>query len=179
MEDIHERYKHMAYIEIGKAVNTHGLKGELKIESWSDFDEIRYTPGNFVWLKRGKELIRLKVKSFRVHKGYSLVSFEELKDINEAEPFKNCVVYVDENDRQELPEGEYYFDELTGMDVYDEEGNYIGEVISVEETNGAQDNLRVQRDGKPDALIPNVPAFVKEVNMEENKITIHVIGGLL
>ena len=169
----------MAYIEIGKAVNTHGLKGELKIESWSDFDEIRYTPGNTVWLEKDGDMNAVTVKSFRVHKGYSLVAFEELKDINEAEPYKNCIVYVDENDRQELPEGEYYFDELTGMEVKDEEGTLVGEVISVEETNGAQDNLRVKWAGKPDALIPNIPAFVKDVNPEENTITIHVIEGLL
>ncbi len=169
----------MGFIEIGKAVNTHGLKGELKIESWSDFDDIRYTPGNTVYLEKGQEMIAATVKSFRVHKGYSLVSFAEFKDINEAEPFKNCVVYVDENDRQELPEGEFYFDELIGMEVRDEEGNRIGEVISVEETSGAQDNLRVEREGKPDALIPNVPAFIKNVDQEANVITVHVIEGLL
>lgn len=169
----------MAYIEIGKAVNTHGLKGELKIESWSDFDEIRYAPGNTVYIEKGGKMTALSVKSFRTHKGYSLVSFEEVKDINEAELFKNCIVYVDENDRQELPEGEYYFDELTGMEVYDEDGNRIGEVIAVEETNGAQDNLRVARENLSDALIPNVPAFVKEVDMDEKRITVHVIEGLL
>jgi len=169
----------MEYIEIGRAVNTHGIRGELKIESWSDFDEIRYTPGNTVYLEKGEEMVPLTVKSFRVHKGYSLVSFEELPDINAAEPYKGCIVYVDDDDRQELEEGEYYFDELIGLKARDEEGNPIGEVIAVEETSGAQDNLRVKREDGREVLIPNVPAFVKDVDLDQGTITIHVIEGLL
>ena len=53
----------MTYIEIGKAINTHGLKGELKIESWSDFDEIRYTPGNKIYIGRNDEMQAFTVLS--------------------------------------------------------------------------------------------------------------------
>ncbi len=169
----------MALIEIGKAVNTHGLKGELKIESWSDFDEIRYQPGNTIYLAREEEAEPFTVRSYRRHKQFALVAFEELPDINAAEAYKGSIVCVDEADRHELPEGQYYFDQLVGLMVQDEDGCPIGEVIAVEETNGAQDNLRVAREGKRDALIPNVPAFVKQVDLEAKTITIHVIEGLL
>jgi 16S rRNA processing protein RimM len=169
----------MAYIEIGKAVNTHGLKGELKIESWSDFDDIRYAPGNKVYIGRGEELQPFTVRSYRPHKGYALVAFEELPDINAAEPYKGCVIYVDAADRQALEDGEYYFDELIGLLVEDEDGRHIGEVIAVEETNGAQDNLRVAREGNSDVLIPNIPEFVKHVDTDVKVITIHVVPGLL
>ena len=169
----------MAYIEIGRAVNTHGLKGELKIESWSDFDEIRYQPGNRIYLVRDDEIRSFTVRSYRPHKGFALVSFEELGDINAAEPFKGYTVCVDEHDRHELPEGEYYYDQLIGLLVQDEDGRHIGEVAAVEETNGAQDNLRVKRENNSDALIPNVPAFVKNVDLDVKVITIHVIEGLL
>ena len=169
----------MAYIEIGRAVNTHGLRGELKIESWSDFDDIRYQPGNTIYLVREGEVNAFTVRSYRPHKGFALVAFEELEDINAAEPFKGYTVYVDEMDRHELPEGEYYYDQLIGLLVQDEDGRHIGEVIAVEETNGAQDNLRVKRENNSDALIPNVPAFVKNVDLDVKVITIHVIEGLL
>lgn len=169
----------MTYIEIGKAINTHGLKGELKIESWSDFDEIRYTPGNKIYIGRNDEMQAFTVKSYRPHKGYALVAFEELPDINAAERFKGCVLYVDAADRHALGEGEYYFDELIGLMVEDEDGRHIGEVIAVEETNGAQDNLRVAREGNSDVLIPNIPEFVKKVDTEVKVITIHVVPGLL
>lgn len=169
----------MALIEIGRAVNTHGLKGELKIESWSDFDEIRYRPGNTIYLDREGEAVPFTVRSYRPHKHFSLVAFEELPDISAAEQYKGAIVCVDEADRHELPEGQYYFDQLIGLTAEDEAGNCIGEVIAVEETNGAQDNLRVQRDNQRDCLIPNVPFFVKNVDLEKGVITIHVIEGLL
>ena len=169
----------MELIELGKIVNTHGLKGELKIESWSDFDEERYQKGNTIYVIRNEEAMPFTVRSYRPHKGFALVAFEELSDINAAEPYKGCIVGMDAADRPDLPEGEYYFDQLIGLIVIDEAGTEIGEVTAVEETNGAQDNLRVARDGQKDVLIPNVPAFVKNVDMEEGTITVHVIEGLL
>ena len=169
----------MAYIEIGRAVNTHGLKGELKIESWSDFDEIRYQPGNTVYLVKDDREIPFTVRSYRPHKHFALVAMEELPDINAAEAYKGCIVCIDEHDRPDLPEGQYYFDQLIGLMVQDEDGRHIGQVIAVEETNGAQDNLRVERENNSDALIPNVPAFVKNVDLDVKVITIHVIEGLL
>ena len=75
----------MKYIRIGKMINTHGIKGEAKIYSYSDFDDERYAKGNTVWMKHGDEMIPLTVKTYRVHKGFLLVSFEELKDINPVE----------------------------------------------------------------------------------------------
>ncbi len=169
----------MGYIRIGTIINTHGLKGEAKIESYSDFDEIRYEKGNTVLILVNDELVPATVRSFRVHKGYPLVAFEEYPTINEIEPLKNCDVYILDSDRHELPEGEYYFDELIGMEVEDEEGHLIGTVIDVEETNGAQNNLRVEREGQSDVLIPNVPFFVKKIDEDANRITVHVIEGLL
>ncbi len=169
----------MALIEIGRAVNTHGLKGEMKIESWSDFEEIRYTPGNTVYIDKDGNVQAFTVRSYRPHKGYALVAFEELPDISAAEPYKGGIICVDEADRHELPEGEYYYDELIGLMVQDEDGRHIGQVVAVEETNGAQDNLRVAREGNSDALIPNIPEFVKNVDLDVKVITIHVINGLL
>ena len=166
-------------IHIGKLVNTHGLKGELKIESWSDFDEIRYAKGSTVYIDYQDELIEVHPVSYRVHKGYALVAFEGLQDINLVEKYKTCEILIADSDRQDLPEGEYYVDELIGMTVKDEEGNLIGTVIDVEETRGAQNNLRVERKGMKDALIPYVPEFITDIDDVEGVITVHVIEGLL
>ena len=169
----------MEYIAIGKIVNTHGLKGELKIESWSDFDEIRYAKGSTVYIDYQDELIEVHPVSYRVHKGYALVAFEGLQDINLVEKYKTCEILIADSDRQDLPEGEYYVDELIGMTVKDEEGSLIGTVIDVEETRGAQNNLRVEREGMKDALIPYVPEFITDIDDEKGVITVHVIEGLL
>lgn len=169
----------MNYYQIGKIIGTHGLKGEVKIYSTSDFDDERYEIGNTVYLYHEGTYQPFIVASYRIHKGNPLVSFVDFQDINLIEKYKGALVCVSEEDRGELPEGYYYQDELIGMKVYREEGDYIGTIIDVEETNGAQNNLRVLREDESSVLIPNVPAFVKSVDKEENRMVIHVIEGLL
>lgn len=169
----------MAYICIGQAVNTFGLKGELKIQSYSDFDDIRYQKGNTVYLFYENQYLPFQISSFRVHKGYSMISFCGYEDINQIEKYKNCPVFIQDTDQKDLPEGEYYVHQLIGLSVQDEQGQLIGKVTDVEETSGAQNNLRIRRDGKADCLIPNIPEFIKKVDLENQMITIHVIEGLL
>lgn len=169
----------MNWIRIGKIINTHGIKGELKIESWSDFDHERYQKGNTVYFQHGQQQLPFTVKSFRKHGAFSLVCFEEIRDINEAEIYKNDEVMIAENERKELTDGNYYRNEIEGLSAFDEEGNLIGIITAVEETRGAQNNLRIQRAGGEDVLVPFVPLFIKSVDLKHKTITIHVIAGLL
>ncbi|MBR0214384.1 MAG: PRC-barrel domain-containing protein, partial [Solobacterium sp.] len=83
------------------------------------------------------------------------------------------------SDRPPLPEGQFYMPDLNGLEVQDEEGNVLGEVIDVEPTNGAQDNLRVEREDGTTFLVPYVPAFIVDVDIEAEVIVVHVIEGLL
>lgn len=169
----------MDFIEIGKIVNTHGLKGELKIESWSSFDSIRYKKGNTVYLNINKEYVPFIVNSYREHKGYVLVTFEGLQDINLVEKYKTYIVYIDKDSRDELEDDEYYSDDLVDLDVLDDDGNAIGKVIAVEFTNGAQDNLRVETKNNKEFLVPYVDEFILDVNIDEGYIQIHLMDGLL
>lgn len=169
----------MEYIEIGKIVNTHGLKGELKIESWSSFDEVRYAKGNTVFLKIDNNYVPFTVATYRSHKGFPLVSFEGLQDINLVEKYKFHIVYIDKDERDELEEDEFYSDELLDLDVLDDDSNKIGTVIAVEFTNCAQDNLRVRTSEGKEFLVPYVDEFILDVNLDENYIQIHLMDGLL
>lgn len=169
----------MNFIKIGKIINTHGLKGEVKIASTSDFDEERYARGNTVYVRYEGSYLPFVCVTYRVHKGFPLVSFQDCQDINAVEKYKNCDVFVDAADRPELEDGRHYVDELIGMQAVDEDGNAIGEVIDVEETLGANDNLRIRKQDQKEVLVPYVPAFIKDVDDEKGIITIHVIEGLL
>lgn len=166
------------YIRIGRMINTHGIKGEIKIRSYSDFDEQRYVKGNTVYMKVNEEMMPLTVKSYRVHKGFPLVSFEELKDINAVEKYRECELYITDDMREELDEG-YYYDELEGLDAYDREGNLLGTTIGIEETNGAQDNLRIETESGKTFLVPYIEEFIVEVDLDENRIVIAMQEGLL
>lgn len=169
----------MDYIRIGKIVNTHGIKGEVKIQSCSDFDAIRYKKGNTVYLFYEGQYLPFLVASFRMHKGFPLVSFQNAQNINDVEKFKECAVFMSNEDRTPLHKGEFYRDELVGLQVNDEAGVKIGIVTAVEETCPGQTHLRIQREEMNDALIPFVPVFIKHVDIAQKVITIHAEEGLL
>ena len=168
----------MQYIKIGKIINTHGIKGELKIRSYSDFDRERYAKGNTVYVHHEGEYIPFTVHSYRVHKGYPLVVFEGYEDINAVEKYKNADVYIETSQRKKLDDGRHYVQDLIGMHVVDEVGKEIGEVLDIEETIGAQKNMRVRTKEK-EVLIPYVPAFIRQVDEEKKEIQVHVVEGLL
>lgn len=169
----------MEYIEIGKIINTHGIKGELKIDSYSDFDDLRFAKGNKIYMEDGNDVKEFEISSYRIHKGYVLITLAGYANINLVEGYKGRYLYMDANDRQELEDGEFYVDELIGMDVADENNNNIGKVVDVEPTNGAQNNIRVEMlDGKS-FLVPYVDAFIIDINEDENTMTIHFEEELL
>lgn len=169
----------MEYIQIGKMVNTHGVKGEVKIMSYSDFDTERYKKGNTVYILKDGKYISFIVQSFRQHKGFSLVTFQGIQNMNEVEQYKECIVYMNKADRKPLANNEYYRDQLLGLEVIDEEGLLIGTIIAVEETTRNQTYLRILRKDKNDALVPYVPLFIRSVDLEKKQIIIHKEEGLL
>lgn len=165
-------------IEIGKIINTHGIKGELKIISSTDFEEERFAVGKRVNIQFGKDLIPMEVASFRRHKGCLLVAFKDLLNINFVEKYKGCVISVDSEGLQELDEDEVYFYQLVDCKVIDEEHNELGSVVEIIETS-AHDILRIRNDEGKEVLIPYVDAFIVDVDVDEKMITVHLIEGFV
>lgn len=165
------------YIHIGRIVNTHGIKGEIKIQSYSDFDAERYQKGNTVYILSENSYIPMQVETFRMHKDMPLVSFQNYQNINLIEKYKNCNVYILEEDRKPLKNG-FYRDQLKDLIVEDENGNVIGRSMFIEETKGAQNNLRIQTETQ-EFLIPFIDEFIKNVDLKEKKIIVHMEEGLL
>lgn len=169
----------MEYICIGKIVNTHGIKGELKISSYSDFDRERYQKGNTVYVRFEGNYLPFTVKTYRTHKGHALVSFENHLDINLVEKYKTCEVYISRVDRKPLQNGKYYRDEIVGLEAYDQNQTLLGTVASIEETLGAQNNIRIRKEDGSSFLVPFVPAFIQNVDLENHAIYIQMQEGLL
>ena len=166
----------MEYVQIGKIVNTFGIKGELKIYCSTDFVSERFKKGSTVYL--GEEYIPVTVKSYRFHKNFLMVLFEGLEDINLVEKYKNLFVYKSKDDIKPLAEGEYYFSDLYDLDVYVEDIR-VGKVMNVEEGVTAN-NLRIltEKDDK-EHLVPFLPVFVEKVDLENKRIDIVDLEGLL
>ncbi len=167
----------METICIGEIVGTHGLKGELKVKSLSGFPSQRFKKGNTVYVQYQEELLSFTISSFRMQQQTVLIVFKDCEDINLVEKFKHCFIYFDKNQIPALKKGEYYYFQLKGLKVADESGHLLGTVVDIEET-GAHNCLRIKAENK-DILVPYVPSFIKEVNLEEGMIMIHVIEGLI
>lgn len=167
------------WFNVGKIVNTHGIRGELRVISKTDFPDERYEKGNKLYIfQDGKEPVEVVVQSRRQHKNFDLLTFEGYHSINEVEPFKGAIIKVPESQLTDLDDGEYYFHEIIGCSVLDEEQQEIG-VIKEILTPGANDVWVVQRKGKKDVLIPYIESVVKEINIEEKTIIITPMEGLI
>ncbi len=164
---------------VGKIVNTHGIKGEVKVLQITDFEE-RFEPGSTVfWVSpNGNETLSLEITSHRMHKNFHMLQFKGYPSINDVERFKGGMLKVSEDQLTELDEGEFYYHQIIGAKVFDEENNEIGEIKEIL-APGANDVWVVKRKGKKDVLIPYIDAIVKEVNMEEKTIIIHPMEGLI
>lgn len=162
----------MDRIIFGKLVNTHGLKGEVKIISDSDFKKERFKVGNQFYV--GKLLVT--VNSYRVHKNFDLITLKGFDNINDVEKFKGMDVSVEKSVLSDLEADEFYFHELEGMEVF-HDAALVGTVVEVRDTPG--NTLLIIKSGKKRILIPYVDQFVKEVDSENKKIYITPIEGLL
>ncbi|WP_117169731.1 ribosome maturation factor RimM [Paraliobacillus sediminis] len=164
---------------VGKIVNTHGIKGEVKIIRITDFDD-RFDVGNKLYFlgKNEKNPIQLTVASHRMHKQFDLVQFESYNTIEVAEKLKEGMLMIREEQRGTLDEGDFYYHEIIGCTVYTNENEELGEIKEIL-APGANDVWVVTRPNQKDLLIPYIPDVVKEVNIEEKKIIIEPMEGLL
>lgn len=167
------------WFNVGKIVNTHGINGEVRVISKTDFPEERYAPGNQLHLfQLGKEPKKLVVKSHRKHKNFDLLLFEGYSNINDVEQWRDGILKVEDSQLSELSEGEYYFHEIIDCSVITVDGEEIGIVKEIL-TPGANDVWVVKNKAGKEYLIPYIEDVVKEISVEEKRITIHPIEGLL
>ncbi|MCY7797543.1 ribosome maturation factor RimM [Bacillus spizizenii] len=168
------------WFNVGKIVNTHGIKGEVRVISKTDFAEERYKPGNtlYLFMDGSNEPVEVTVNTHRLHKQFHLLQFKERQSLNEVEKLKNAIIKVPEEDLGELNEGEFYFHEIIGCEVFTEDGELIGKVKEIL-TPGANDVWVIGRKGKKDALIPYIESVVKHIDVSEKKIEVELMEGLI
>ncbi len=157
------------FLEAGKIVNTHGVRGELRIQPWADSPE--FLTGFKKLYIDGEEFA---LASCRVHKDCVIAKFEGLDDINDAMLLKNKIVFINRDDAR-LPAGHHFISDTLGISVYDESGALLGTVSDVL-TLPANDVYVVK--GEREILIPAVPDFIKELDIENERMTVRLIEGM-
>lgn len=171
----------MNYYNIGKIVNTQGLKGEVRVISITDFPEKRFKVGNTVFAKlpNKHEQVALTIDGVRKHKGFILLHFKNHPSINDVEYLKPSELKIDEGSlsSDDLKPGEYYYHQIIGLDVVDPNGNPIGQVKEIL-SPGANDVWVVERDQQKDLLLPKIDSVITNVDLDAGKITADVPEGL-
>lgn len=168
------------WFNVGKIVNTHGIKGEVRVISRTDFPEERYKIGNvlYLFMPKSNAPIELTVKSHRSHKNFDLLTFEGYENINEVEKFRDGIIKVSESQLGDLNEGEYYYHEIIGCSVATIDGEELGKVSEIL-SPGANDVWVVKGKGGKELLIPYIEDVVKKVDIKEKIILIEPMEGLL
>jgi 16S rRNA processing protein RimM len=168
------------WFQVGKIVNTHGIRGEVRVISQTDFADERFQAGSRLAMGDSPNgpMTYVTVESHRRHKNFDLLTFEGYPYIKDVEGFKGQNLYVSEDQLGELGENEFYYHEIIGCVVVTDEGVELGKIKDVL-SPGANDVWVIQRKGKRDLLIPYIEQVVKHVDPSEKKVVIHVMEGLI
>ncbi|SCX81348.1 ribosome maturation factor RimM [Butyrivibrio sp. INlla14] len=165
--------------QVGVIASTHGLQGEVNVFPTTE-DPNRFKKLKKVTLhtQRGEE-IELDVQSARFFKKFVIVKFKQYNNINDVEKFRGCELTIDRKDAIKLEPGEFYCADLMGLSIVDEDDKLLGTVTDIIQT-GANDVYEMTKENSEDKIyIPAIKDCVKNIDLENKKITIHVIEGLL
>lgn len=168
------------WFNVGKIVNTHGIRGEVRVISRTDFADERYKVGNSLFLFKDQQEtpIQLTITSHRKHKNFNLLTFEGYNNVNDVVNFKEGLLKVPESYLGDLEEDEYYFHEIIGCKVQTSTGEELGTIREIL-TPGANDVWVIQAKKGKDILIPYIADVVKEIDIANKTITIEPMEGLL
>ena len=164
-------------LQVGIITSTHGVRGEVKVYPTTD-DVRRFKRLKEVILDTGKEQMTLNIEGVKFFKQFVILKFKEFDNINDVEKYKGCDLLVTRENAVKLKKGEYFIADILGADIYLEDGSHFGTLRDVMQT-GANDVYVVDTDDKKEVLIPSIPQCIIERNIEEKKVVVHLLKGLI
>lgn len=164
------------YLEIGQIVNVKGLKGEVKVNSYSE-DPKRFEKVKNIILKLKNKEEEYIIEKVSYTKNQVILKLKGIDTIDEAEKLRNSIILMDRKYLEKLPEDVYYIADLIGLEVYSDEDEYLGKVDDI--FNTKSNDVYVIKDelGKT-KLLPGIQDVIKEINLDTGKIVVHLIEGL-
>lgn len=164
-------------LQVGVISSTHGIRGEVKVFPTTD-DVKRFKKLKEVILDTGREHLVLEVESVKFFKQFAILKFRGIDHINEIEKYKGKSLFVDRKHAVELKKNEYFIADLIGLTVYTEDGEKFGVMKDVLET-GANDVYIIDSLKHGEVLVPAIKQCILSVDMEEGRMVIHLMEGLV
>jgi 16S rRNA processing protein RimM len=165
-------------VTIGKILTTQGNKGEVKVQPYTDFPE-RFQVGDDVFLDREGQIASYRIVSVRYHQRWVILGFEGVDDMSAAEKLRGTEIKVSPDQVYPLPEGHYYVFQLVGLPVFSEEGQYLGDLTNVLPTGGNDVYQVVHPQTNREILVPAIKECVKSIDLEQKRITVELLPGLI
>ena len=162
------------YLEVGKVVGTHGVKGMVRVQVWADsVDFLKQFKYLYTDSEGGGKLTVLRVQP---HGNISLAAFKGVETLEHAETLRNTVLYISRKDVK-LPEGRYFISDLLGVEVFDADTNErLGEISDVSQT-GANDVWHIEKNGA-EYLVPAIDTVIVSVDVQNEKAIIRPLKGI-
>lgn len=162
------------FLEAGKIVGTHGVRGELRVEVWSDSPEV-LKKVKALYFEEGK--LPLKLVSRRVHKSLLLLTLADVQSVEQADMLRGKIIYLDRRDVS-LEPGRHFVQDLIGLSVKDgNSGVLYGTLTDVLRT-GANDVYQIRDGGGKEYLFPAVPHMIQSVDLEKGLLLVLPIPGI-
>lgn len=165
------------YLEVGQIVNTFGIKGQVKVVPFTDdinrFDELKE-----IYIEKKNELKLFQIEKVNYSKNVVLLKLKGIDTIEEANIYRNCYIKIDRKNARKLPKDTYFIVDLLGLDVYTDENKLLGKVDDIYNT-GSNDIYVVKDEMGKQILLPAIKDVLKEVDLDNGKIIVHIINGLL
>jgi len=168
----------MGLILFGKISKAHGLAGEVRFLPFSgQLDNISTLERIIIYKTPGGPPLELKIIKRIFHKGSAILKLEGVNSIDDAQKLIGNDVYVETSDLRVLEDDEFYWFDLIGLEAFTDDGQYIGVVDSL--IDRSLQSLLVVKEGDKEYLIPLTEPIVKDIDLEQSKIIISPINGLL
>lgn len=164
-------------LRVGVITKTHGIRGEVKVFPTTD-DPKRFKKLKEVLLDTGKERRKMAIESCRFQKNLVILKFKGIDNINDVEQYRKCDLYVSRKNAVRLEPNENFIVDLIGLKVVLENGSEFGILTDVLKT-GANDVYVVETSDGKEVLLPAIKQCILDVNLDEKKITIHLMKGLV
>lgn len=165
------------FLRVGVISSTHGIRGEVKVYPTTD-DPERFLDLDEVILDTGREHKILEIEGVKFFKNQVILKFKGYDNINDIEKYLKKDLLVDREHAVELRENENFIADLIDMEVATDEGKVLGTLTDVIET-GANDVYAVKTPEGKEILLPAIRDCILDVNVDEKRMTVHVMEGLL
>ncbi len=165
------------YFEIGQIVNTFGIKGWVKVNPFTD-DISQFEELKSILVDKKGNLQEMQIEKVKYSKNQVLLKLKGIETVEEAEKYRNCYLKLPRERAKKLPEGTYFIADLIGLEVYTDEGNLLGTVNDIY-NSGASDIYVIKDDLGKQILLPATKEVIKQIDLEQEKIIVHLLKGLI